>query len=425
MPRRIAVLTALFLLGIPGVASAQWSPPRTVSRPHQFIGPLFVAPGPFAAFDWQNGTVANRGLGASAVGPSGEVVAPAGLAGIGRYASTRALALSQQEVSSVPPQQFLISYSFGSVDGFGGAPIPLRTAATINEPQLSVAPNGAALAAWIEIHGERDIVRVAYRPAGGRFGRPSTLLGRGQATVVAAAIGADNDLTVVAQRNGKVVARVRPRGGHWGAVQTLATARGGTQWQLATAIDGTGHVQVVWRRDQLGRSGFPAVRSIEAASASRQRAFGSAQTLSGDGAAGAPVLLNSPEGWTVAYPQTPATDANSAVARVQVRRTGQRFGAPVDASPPTAGLHGVSIAADSASGRLLAGWIAPATASRGYAAVRPFGGAFGTPEAVTPDEAVQEIGFMAAATGGSFTAAWVARPGDGNAVVREADGPAS
>jgi hypothetical protein len=167
------------------------------------------------------------------------------------------------------------------------------------------------------------------------------------------------------------------------------------------------------------------LRSIAAASASRQRAFGSAQTLSRDGAADPPVLLNGPEGWTVAYPQTLPTDANSTVARVQVRRNGQRFGPPVDASPPTAGLHDVSIAADNLSGRLLTGWIAPATTpSRGYAAVGPFGGAFGTPEPVTPDEAVQEIGFMAAPARGGFTAAWVTRLSDGNAVVREADGPA-
>ena len=65
-------------------------------------------------------------------------------------------------------------------------------------------------------------------------------------------------------------------------------------------------------------------------------------------------------------------------------------------------------------------WIAPATAGRGYAAVRPFGGTFGTPEPVTPDEAVQEVAFIAAPSGGSFTAAWVARPSGTDAVVREA-----
>src|SRR3954453_12215665 len=236
MSRRTGVLTSLLLLGLPGVASAEWSPPRTVSSPHTSLGPLAVARGPFVAFTWQNGTGGpTSGLGASTAGPNGEKPAPAGLAGMGRYATTRVLALAQRQVSSVSPQRFAVSSSFGSIDTGFGAPKHLTTAATINEPQLAVASNGAALAAWIQIHGKRDIVRVAYRPTGGHFGRPYTLLGRGQATVVSAAIGAGKDLAIVAVRNGKVVARVHRRRGHWGKVQTLAKPRGGTQGEPASA----------------------------------------------------------------------------------------------------------------------------------------------------------------------------------------------
>jgi hypothetical protein len=216
-PTRAAGVAVLLALAAPAVASAQWSQARTVSSAHLSIGPLEADPGPFVAYPWQNGTSPGRGLGASAVGLRGEVPAPAGLVATGRYASTRVLALAQYPVSGLGPQRFVISSSFGSIDsGFGGAPIPLTEAATVGPPQLVAAPNGAALAAWIEIQGPRDIVRAAYRPAGGRFGRPYTLSGRGQATVLTAAIGAGNDLAIVAVRNGKLISRLRPRHGRWG-----------------------------------------------------------------------------------------------------------------------------------------------------------------------------------------------------------------
>lgn len=112
------------------------------------------------------------------------------------------------------------------------------------------------------------------------------------------------------------------------------------------------------------------------------------------------------------------------MARVHLRRDGQRFGRAIEVSPPTDGLRDLSLAADDSS--LLAGWLVPTPPSvfgRGFAARMPFGGAFREPEQVTPDEGVSDIGFAKALDGASFTAAWVGRPdGDTTAVVREADG---
>ena len=420
----VTIITAS-TLAAPGAASAQWSAPRTVGAPHAAVGPLRVLEGPFAEYDWRDSLSGDAPVRASAAGPSGEVAAPPGVSGLGRYGANRVIALSQREVSSLPPQRFVVSASFGSLtDGFG-APQPLAVAPTANAPQLAVAPRGDALAAWIEILGRRDIVRVAFRPAGGRFGRPRTISGRGQSLSVAAAIGAGHDLAVLAVRNGKVVARVRPRHGTWGPVQTLATARGGTLWQLAAAIDGTGHVQAAWLRDQLGRGGFPRLRAIEVASASRHHRFGTAQTLTGDLAAqAAPVVLDTPAGWAVGHTRATATGSTTAVARVHLRSNGQRFGPAIQVSPPADGLRDLSLAADDSS--LLAGWMVPTPPSvfgRGFAARTPFGGAFGAPEPVTPDEGVSDIGFAPAPGGASFTAAWVGRPaGQTSAVVREADG---
>jgi hypothetical protein len=106
---------------------------------------------------------------------------------------------------------------------------------------------------------------------------------------------------------------------------------------------------------------------------------------------------------------------------VRVRHNGHRFGTALDASPPTAGLGGVSIATDARSNRLLTGWIAE---SRGFAAVGAWDGQFAAPEPVTPVESVSDLWFASAPADGRFTAAWVSRPqGDTLAVVREADGP--
>jgi hypothetical protein len=157
----------------------------------------------------------------------------------------------------------------------------------------------------------------------------------------------------------------------------------------------------------------------------RHHGFGSAQTLTGDLAAvAAPVVLDTREGWALGYVRATATASCTPVARVHLRRNGQRFGRAIDASPPTDGLRDLSLAANDSS--LLAGWLEPTLPSafgRGFAARRPFGGAFRDPEQVTPDEGVSDIGFARTPDGASFTAAWVGRP-DGaiNAVVREADG---
>ena len=420
----VPLITASALVA-PGTASAEWSAPRTVSAPHAAIGSLRVLEGPFAEYDWRDSLSGDAPVRASAAGPRGEVPAPPAVSGLGRYGAARVIALSQRQVSSLPPQRFAVSASFGSITSGFGAPRALAVAPTANSPQLAVAPDGTALAAWIEIHGRRDIVRVAERPAGGRFGRPRTILGRGQSITVAAAIGPGHDLVVLAVRNHKVVARVHPRHGPWGRVQALATARGGTFWQLAAAVDAGGHVQVAWLRDQLGRSGFPRLRAIEAASAGRDRRFGAVQTLTGELAAqAAPVVLGTPGGWALGYVSATSPGSATAVARVHLRRNGARFGPAIGVSPPAAGLRDLSLAADGSS--LLAGWLVPTPPSasgRGLAARMPLGGTFGAAEQVTPDEGVSDIGFAPAPGGTGFTAAWVGRPaGAAGAVVREANG---
>ncbi len=435
-PAVVCLYVLAFVLASASSASA-WSVPRTVSSPHTSVGPLWLANGPFAAYAWQDGIGKVARTGATAAGPAGEVAASSGLVGVGRYALTRAIALSQTLVSARAPQRFRVAYAFGSIARGFGAPRTLAITSTAYLPQLSVAPNGAAHAAWIQRSGNRRIVRVDYRPAGGRFGAPYTILGRGRADVIAVAIGAGNDLAVLAIRDGKLVARLHPRLGHWGPVQTLASAHGQTQWLLAAAIDPTGEVQAVWRRHQFYADTGPSVRSINAAAARRDHPFGHAQTLASD-LAGPPVVISDAEGWAVAYPLYANAGNLTASAIVQIRHNGKRFGPAIDASPPSGGLRDVSLAADTLSATLLAGWIVPTPTGDGgglgYAALRPFDRQFAAPQPVTPDEAVSEIAFTATSTPpNAFTAAWIARPGgtgpgvplaDLQTVVREATQPA-
>jgi hypothetical protein len=405
--RSCCLLVLLALAAPAATARAQWSAPATVSAPHTFVGPLTLQPGPFAGYPWQDGASDDRRLGASAAGPAGERPAPAGLVGIGRYGATRTIALAQTDIGRGASRRLRVA--FGSVTGGFGAARTIATGAIAGRAQLSVAPDGRALAAWIQTRGSTSQVRVAYRPAGGRFGRAATILGTGRPSVVAIGIGAGNDFAMLAVRDGRVVARLRPRLGRWGPLQTLARPDGQTLWDLRVAVDGTGHVQAAWRRRQKRHPDAPPRRALEASSAVRGHGFGGVQTLASDGA-GLPVLASTAAGWVLAHP---AAAGAGNVARVHVRRNGERFGPRIDASPPTGGLRDVAVAVDAATGTMAAAWVVPTPAGngggRGEAAARPLGGPFGAPEAVTPDEAVSEIELTPAA-GGGFVAAWVARP---------------
>jgi hypothetical protein len=106
------------------------------------------------------------------------VSAPHAVTGMGRYGSTRVMALAQRQVSSAPP---------------------------------------------------REVVRVAFRPVGGRFGPPTTIIGTGRARSVAAAIGPGDDLAVAADRNappataGSAYSGLRPFGGAFEAPEQISS----------------------------------------------------------------------------------------------------------------------------------------------------------------------------------------------------------
>ena len=130
--------------------------------------------------------------------------------------------------------------------------VPFQTLDVVY-PDLVVNARGDAVAAWDTYRGRRatsDIVQVAYRPAGGTWGTPTTLSAEGGAPQ--AAINAQGDAIVVwtqsqGQGLGSVQSAFRPAGGNWQAPSIVSPNPedvGGQQ----VALDGRGDAVVVWEQ---------------------------------------------------------------------------------------------------------------------------------------------------------------------------------
>ncbi len=313
----------------------------------------------------------------------------------------------------VYPLRLSVSFANTRTALFGPAHT-IVTAPVLSRAQIAVAPNGAAIVAWVEQAGKRRIVRASVRAPGGSFSKPGTLSGAGQAEMVAVAAGARGDFAVVAVRSKKLVARVKRPGHRWGAIQTLAPANGPTQWLLTAAIGPTGRVVVVWRPHVLTKNNDPRSRTLQttympAGSFSFHRGV---QELEDSGAS-APFLLTTARGFALAWTKDSGVPSPT-IARVALAGPASSFGAPIDASAAIGGLRDVRLAA-SPDGDVYAVWIEPQTGgdSDGLArgALLPFGAsAFGAPEQVSPSENVHEAAVAYDPTAYGFYAVWTARP---------------
>jgi hypothetical protein len=387
-------------------AAASWSSPQTVSAPHTFAGPLLAdggARGALAAWGWQDGIGQNAPTGAgmvtvdSAGAVSAERPAPAGIVAATAYGSGRSLLLASRQVDK-RGQRWRLTVKDGATTR------RLATAFILFRPQLAVAPDGSAIATWVEFHHHRQIVRAATRRGRGRFSRPFTLSGRGQTTVLAAAAGGGRSFLVAFVRNGRLLARVHSGRG-WSPIRLLQRAQGKAHWQLFASRDGLGGLELVWIRHRFTSPGRPGVRELFAAGHARR--WSSIQRLERDGAVGprlgfAPVL-------TLTYAEGPNSGA---VARLRYLAGSGRFGAPVDAAPAQGGLRSVSAATAPGQGTVV-GWVIPTPSGDGggigyAAATNPSGSAFGAREQVTPEEATFDLRLVHTTTG--VRAFWTARP---------------
>jgi hypothetical protein len=210
-------------LAVLAAAAASWSAPQTVSAPHNFAGPLYAS-SDLAAWNWQDGVGQNAKTGAGLVTVTGGTVsaeqrAPVGLVAAQPYGDGRFVELASKQVDA-RGQRWRVTVKDGSTT------TRLATAFVLFRPQLSVAPDGSAIAAWVELHGRRQIVRASTRNGPGRFSKPFTLSGRGQTTVLADAAGPNGSFLVAFVRNGKLLARIHHAKGRWGSAHLLQRAQG-------------------------------------------------------------------------------------------------------------------------------------------------------------------------------------------------------
>jgi hypothetical protein len=418
MRRLLALTTAVLALAPAAAQAASWTAPQTVSQPHTFAGPLLVADtaqqAVVAAWPWQDNvgddarggeSFAVRPPGAGAFGPEGGAIS--GLVDVRPYAQTRWANLA---VRGTPRRDratgvFLaqIAVSFSALSSRVLATVPLS-----GRPQLASAPSGAtALVTWIEVTKTssgaiRRVVRAIDRRAG-RWGKAYTLSGRGRSDVVSAAASARGDQVVAFVRQGKVLVRVRRAGHGWGSIQTLATATGPTQWQLATGVNARGQVRVVWRRHELRTR-----TALESAALLVGRGrFTAAQTLTANGASATFHLTETPQGWAVA-------DVEGDRPILHRTAGGSQFLPGLAAAPAQAGTRGADVAFSPVGGITVA-WVVPVAGQDGDGVARAAtlpttGSAFGPVEDVTPAEAVHEVRLAVDGRAGQPVAVWTARP---------------
>src|SRR4051794_5335433 len=176
-------------------AAASWSAPQTVSAPHTFVGPLLAGADQhgraLAAWSWQDGVGDNVPTGAAQVTVrdgtvSAEQKAPIGIVAVAGYGDGRSLELASRQLNPSGTRWRLTVKD-------GARTTRLATGFILFRPQLAVAPDGTALVAWVEVHGQRHVVRAAMRSRAGSFGRPVSLVSSGQTTLVSAAVSKRGD----------------------------------------------------------------------------------------------------------------------------------------------------------------------------------------------------------------------------------------
>ena len=412
--RRLAALLAVAApLAVPSgamAAAGPWTSPQTLSSGR-------AAGTPTLAFDARGAALATwataRGTGRrSASRPPGAA----------RFRHERATpTIGEEVVEGVPPapvvdgsghviaiQQrrirpacglgtmFTLTPRFGRVNGTfaparGGWTIVSRS----EPPAVALAGNGRgpAVVAWKELRrGTRhrclnaEIVRVAVRTPGGRFGTAVTLSRAASAGAIAASVGRRGEVLVAWRHHDTIETRSRSARGRWGPTRVI---KSGVVDSFATTVASDGAAYVVWTRAQP--TGPPADPRVVGAAVRRAHSTRFATSVLERGSW--PVaLLDRPERWTVRLAAIPrgafAAWTSSAGDHLQVltaTATRGRFGAARPATPVGQDFA-LGDLATSAAGRpaLALTSNASETPSGPFVALGTPGGPFGTPEAVGP-----------------------------------------
>jgi len=293
---------------------------------------------------------------------------------------------------------------------FGAAVDLSATGQNAFDPQIAIAPDGAATAVWLRFNGTHFIIQAATRPPGGSFGAAVDLSATGQsARNPQIAIAPDGAATAVWTRsngpNEIIQAATRPPGGSFGAAVDLsATGQTADNPQIAIAPDGA--ATAAWRRSN-GTNNI-----IQAATRPPGGSFGAAVDLSATGQnASGPQIAVAPDGTaTVVWTRDNGTNF---IIQAATRPPGGSFGAAVDLSAPgqNAADPQIEIAPD---GTATVVWTRFNTIIQ--AATRPPGGSFG---AAADLSATAQSAFgpqIAIAPDGAATAVWARSNGTNNII---------
>ncbi len=119
-------------------------------------------------------------------------------------------------------------------------------------PQVAVAADGSAIVVWDRFDGSHDRVQASQRPAGGAWSAPETISDAGQsASTPQVVIAADGTATAAWRRSDgtdeRIQAASQPPGAAWTTPRTLSDA-GQSAFVPLLAAAPSGDVTAVWRR---------------------------------------------------------------------------------------------------------------------------------------------------------------------------------
>lgn len=299
-------LAAAGALAPAATAAPPWSAPETVPRS--------AAANPFT-IGLSLGNVERGALGfTSIVPPRTGCTQIASVAGVGRGAPGRPRSLAPYDLAA-PPVAYAnihaillqrrtldsrcrssrLAVSFASLPGPLGKRRILADGLDLTDGAVAINARGQAAAVWTEDKGYRgrrannDRLYLALRPAGGRFGRPSVLVGSGKLSGVSVAYGPAGDLLVAFERRAidargrtgprRVGARFRRAGHSFGARADLGPHQGVTD--LVTAVTAGGRGYVAWGTQDGGIEANDPFNVYAATKPAGPRAFRAAVHLFG------------------------------------------------------------------------------------------------------------------------------------------------
>ena len=416
---RVGAVALAALLAAPAAASAAppWTGPLTVPGSQQ-ANPFSVGlslgrgergglgfavnPQPLLLNSPQTGAIAGVGPGAPGTPRS---LAPYDLAAPPvAYGAIRSI-LALQRPLDRDRGIARVTVSLASLPGAIGERRVLDSSVKLRDLAVDADEDGNAAIAWTEDKGfsgrraNNDRLYLSLRPRGGRFGKPSVLVGSGKLSSVSVAYGANGHLLVAFERQAidragrpgsrRVQARYRRPGHGFGAIDDLGRERGVTD--LVTAVAANGRAYAAWGTQDGGieaNDPFEVYAATRPSGASRFRAGG---------------LLFRGQGRSVDRPRgrlSIAIDRSGADAALA-------FTGVLDGGPVAGTLQPVLVASTGRDGTFGATELLPnANGAVGGIAVNPGGQATVVWTALKPGFAEEAIGVLASTrpVGGTFPA---------------------